>query len=128
MITPWQPKATSADDLPALKNDTEGGVVLKVKFVMRAAAFCASVVTLSWFFEGWRRIHQDLGFWSVATLIAGILCTTGLIVVQAFWIYVDEKQKGSLLRRIPLFDKLYEGLVQRKLAQNAKRGENTRHA
>jgi hypothetical protein len=85
-------------------------------------------MTLSWFFEGWRRIHQDAGFWSVSILIAGIVCTVGLIAIQAFWIYVEEKQKGALLRRIDLFEKLYEGLVQRKLANNARRGEKAKHA
>ena len=127
MLTPWQSKAKTGEE-PAFRNDTEGGAVLKVKFALKATAFCASVMTLSWFFEGWRKIHEGLGFWSVSILLAGIFCTIALIIVQAFWIYVEEKQKGSLLRRIALFDKLYDGLVQRKLAQNAKRGEKTKHA
>jgi hypothetical protein len=64
----------------------------------------------------------------VSILLAGVVCTLGLIAVQAFWIYVEEKQKGALLRRIGLFEALYEHLVQRKLANNASRGEKAKHA
>jgi hypothetical protein len=127
MSTPGQQPESIGDDA-TLKGSTGDGAILKVKFALKAAAFCASVLTLSWFFEGWRRIHQDLGFVSVSILIAGVVCTLGLIAVQAFWIYVEEKQKGALLRRIGLFEKLYESLVQRKLANNARRGEKAKHA
>jgi hypothetical protein len=127
MSTPGhKPESTSVQAAP--KSGTGDGAILKVKFSLKVVAFCASVMTLSWFFEGWRRIHQDAGFWSVSILIAGIVCTVGLIAIQAFWIYVEEKQKGALLRRIDLFEKLYEGLVQRKLANNARRGEKAKHA
>jgi hypothetical protein len=115
-------------DKSAHKSGSSDGAVLKVKFSIKVAAFCASVMTLSWFFEGWRRIHQDLGFVSVSILMAGVVCTIGLIALQAFWIYVEEKQKGTLLRRIDLFEKLYEGLLQRKLASNERRGDKAKHA
>jgi hypothetical protein len=127
MATPGQLPESIIDDA-ASKSGTGDGAILKVKFSLKAAAFCASVLTLSWFFEGWRRIHQNLGFVSVSILIAGVVCTLGLIAVQAFWIYVEEKQKGALLRRIGLFEKLHENLVQRKLANNARRGEKAKHA
>jgi hypothetical protein len=127
MSTPGQLPESIVDDA-ACKSGTGDGATLKVKFALKAAAFCASVLTLSWFFEGWRRIHQELGFVSVSILIAGVVCTLGLIVVQAFWVYVEEKQKGALLRRIGLFETLYENLVQRKLANNARRGEKAKHA
>jgi hypothetical protein len=113
---------------PVAINGTANGAVLEVRFAFKATAFCASVITLSWFFAGWRQIHESIGFSSVSTLLAGIVCTGALISLQAFWIYLEEKQKGSLMRRIGLFEKLYDNLVQRKVALNAKRGEKAKHA
>jgi hypothetical protein len=127
MATSGQLPESIVDDA-ASRSGTGDGAILKVKFSLKAAAFCASVLTLSWFFEGWRRIHQEPGFLSVSILIAGVLCTLALIAVQAFWIYAEEKQKGALMRRIGPFEKLYEKLVQRKLANNARRGEKAKHA
>jgi hypothetical protein len=126
MLLPWQKKAKTTGATPA-ENDTKSGAVLKIKFAFKAAAFWASVLTLSWFFEGWRKIHESVGVYSVSVLLLGIVCTTALVGLQAFWIYVEEKQKGSLLRRIQLFEKLYDGLVQRQLART-ERGEKTKHA
>ncbi|HEY9755687.1 MAG TPA: hypothetical protein V6C97_11035 [Oculatellaceae cyanobacterium] len=126
MLLPWQKKADTAGESPA-ENDTKSGAVLKIKFAYKAAAFWASVMTLSWFFEGWRKIHESIGVYSVSILTLGIVCTAALVTLQAFWIYIEEKQKGSLLRRVGLFEKLYEGLVQRQLART-ERGEKTKHA
>jgi len=125
-----QPKQAESGRLDSLATDSS---TLKVKFAFKALAFCASVVTLSWFFEGWRRIHTavDLGSTVLATsiLVAGVVVTSLLIVVQAFWIYIEEKQKGSCVRRLELFEKLYSFFVQRKRAAGiSKRGEETKHA
>ena len=126
MLLPWQKRAKATGETP-VEGDTKPGAVLKIKFVFKAAAFWASVLTLSWFFEGWRKIHEGIGFYSVSILVLGIVCTAALVALQAFWIYIEEKQKGSLLRRIQLFEKLYDGLVQRQLART-ERGEKTKHA
>ncbi len=93
--------------------------VFKVKFATKALAFSASVISLSWFFEGWRKIHEGLNSNSIGILSAGILCTLALLTLQAFWIYADEKQKGSLVKRVPLFDRLLDSLLARRAKANA---------
>jgi hypothetical protein len=125
-------KQSELGDSGIVEGSVNDSFVFKVKFPLKAFAFCASVMTLSWFFEGWRRIHTavDLRSTSLAIfiLIAGVVFTAILIGLQAFWIYAEEKQKGSLLRRLELFEKLYVFFVQRKRALAGKRGEKTKHA
>jgi cytochrome bd-type quinol oxidase subunit 1 len=96
------------------EKQTSPAAVFKVKFAVKASAFCASVITLSWFFEGWRKIHEALNPASIGILAAGTLCTLGLLAIQSFWIYAEEKQKGSLVREIPLFDLILEKLLAKR--------------
>lgn len=79
---------------------------LKVRFAFKAAAFIASVITLSWFFEGWRKVNEALTIAHVGILVGGTLLTLALIGLQAYWIYIEEKSKGTLKKKIGLFDKI----------------------
>jgi hypothetical protein len=84
--------------------------VTKVRFGIKAAAFIASVITLSWFFEGWREIHQGLTPAHIAVLAAGILLTALLLMVQGYWIYIEERSKGAIKRRVQFFEDLSESM------------------
>ena len=42
-----------------------------------------------------------------ALLAAGTLSTVLLLVVQAYWVYFDEKTKGKLVRPTKSFEKLH---------------------
>ncbi len=79
---------------------------LKVRFAFKAAAFIASVISLSWFFEGWRKINEEATIMHFSILIGGTLLTLALIGLQAYWIYIEEKTKGTLKKHITLFDKI----------------------
>jgi hypothetical protein len=89
----------------------------KVRFPIKAAVFVMAVMTLSWFFEGWRKIHESLSFTHVGLLIFGAVATIFLILVMSFWIYAEEKQKGSLVRSNALFEKLYQLVMKRAAAK-----------
>ncbi len=78
----------------------------KVKLPIRIAVIILSVLALSWFFEGWRQINKGITLSHVAFFISGILVTAVLLWLQGFWIYLEEKYKGTLRRKIELFDKL----------------------
>ena len=91
--------------------------VFKVKFANKAIAFCCAVVSLSWFFEGWREIHRVVNFVTVGTLVAGTVVTLMLLGLMTFWTYCEEKQKGTLVRRIGLFETLYENVMKRHAAK-----------
>ncbi|CAN5196736.1 hypothetical protein BH11CYA1_BH11CYA1_27620 [soil metagenome] len=85
---------------------------LKIKFVYKFFAFVFSVVALSWFFEGTRQIQAGLSVSAIVYVLAGSLVTVGLIGVQAFFIYAEEKSKDNRTRKIRLFDSIYERLSQ----------------
>lgn len=91
--------------------------VFKVKFAIKAIAFCCAVVSLSWFFEGWREIHKVVNFANVAILVIGTVGTLMLLTLMTFWTYCEEKQKGTLVRRLALFEKLYENVMKREAAK-----------
>ncbi len=80
---------------------------MKIHWTIKAAAFVASVLTLSWFFAGWRGIHEEPGIQSWGSLIGGTLSTLLLLAVQGYWIYFDEKKKGSLRKTIKVFEKIH---------------------
>ncbi len=79
----------------------------KVHWTFRLTAFVASVITLSWFFAGWRQIHETAQFSDWLLLASGTVFTLLLLGVQAYWIYFEEKGKGTLKKRIELFEKLH---------------------
>jgi hypothetical protein len=80
---------------------------LKVKFALKAAAFIATVITLSWFFEGCREVKTGCTLSHVAVLVLGTGTTIFMLCVQAYWIYIEEKVRGTLKRRVGLFEKIY---------------------
>ena len=79
---------------------------LKVKFQVKALALVLSVISLSWFFEGMRQIKQSVSVGHVVLLVAAVLSTVMLLWIQAFWIYLEEKSKGSLKKKVAHFDKM----------------------
>jgi len=78
----------------------------KVRLPVRLFAFTLTVITLSWFFEGWREIQKEPGLISCAYLFFGITLTGLLLTVQGYWIYIEEKSTGKLVRKVKLFDKI----------------------
>jgi hypothetical protein len=85
----------------------------KVKFGWKALAFVATTITLSWFFEGYREVQKGWTLSHTGVLAAGIGCTLVMLGVQGYWIYVEEKLKGTLKRRIDLFERIYTHLQKR---------------
>jgi hypothetical protein len=79
----------------------------KVKFALKAAAFIATVLTLSWFFEGCREVRTGWTVSHIAVLTLGTLTTVFMLGVQGYWIYIEEKVKGTLKRRVGLFERIY---------------------
>jgi uncharacterized membrane protein YozB (DUF420 family) len=88
---------------------------VKVKFVYKFINFSCAVIALSWFFEGWRKINEDPTIVHAAILIGGTVFTMVFLGVHAYWVYFEEKSKGTLKKRVELFEKIY-------LATHAKRG------
>jgi len=86
----------------------------KVKLSLRLFTFTLTVITLSWFFEGWREIQREPGFVSVAYLFFGTTLTLLLLAVQGYWIYIEEKSTGKLVRKVKLFDKIEAKLLARQ--------------
>jgi len=96
--------------------DLEPAAGLKPKFQVKLIAFVAATFSLSLFFEGWRQVNQDPSPMHWALLLTAVFLTTSLMWLQAFWIYVEEKSKGRLKRRVTHFDKLENFFTQRVLA------------
>jgi hypothetical protein len=82
----------------------------KIHWAVKLSAFAGSVVTLSWFFAGWRQVNeaQTLANWLL--LLAGIVLTVLLLGLQGYWIYFEEKAKGTLRKRVELFERIYSAL------------------
>jgi hypothetical protein len=83
---------------------------LKVKFQAKAVALVLSVLSLSWFFEGVRQLKQSPDVGHIAFLVVPVLATLLLLWVQAFWIYIEEKSKGTLKKTVVHFDRIEEWL------------------
>ena len=81
--------------------------VLKIRFLPKAIVFVGAVLTLSWFFEGWRRINTEPGIMGYVILVGGTVGTAFLLTLSAYRIYIEEKSRGALKRKIKLFDKIY---------------------
>lgn len=82
----------------------------KTRFLHKALVFSGAVFALSWFFEGCRRMHAAVTLQHSIILAAGIIFTLLFVALQAFWIYAEEKEKGSLKKRIALFERIYEAI------------------
>ncbi|MBS1998405.1 MAG: hypothetical protein JSS86_18905 [Cyanobacteria bacterium SZAS LIN-2] len=95
---------------------------LKIRFAFKAIAFCCSVVTLSWFFEGMRQCKESVSFEGGVTLLGGTVLTLLLVGLQGFFIYCEERSKGLRTRKIALFDKWYVQLASKQKGDNTNRG------
>lgn len=89
---------------------------------VKALVFILTIISLSWFFEGLRQIQQSFSLPHIGLLLIGILATVLLVGVQSYWIYLEEKSKGTLKRRIQFFETLYQR--SQKQAQASQRRGN----
>jgi hypothetical protein len=103
--------------------DTEHGGIIdhapvvphtKVKFIYKLINFSFAAYALSWFFEGWREIGKDFSVANAAILAGGTVFTLLFLGVHAYWVYFEEKAKGTLKKRIGLFEKINLALSKRK--------------
>ncbi|HEY9786165.1 MAG TPA: hypothetical protein V6D17_12230 [Candidatus Obscuribacterales bacterium] len=98
--------SSASSGVAASLNQVEGVSTKKVRFAFKAVAFIAAVITLSWFFEGMREIGKEVSLVGVAYLFFGTTLTILLLLIQGYWIYIEEKSKGTLVKKIKLFDKI----------------------
>lgn len=102
-------------------SEADAPAVYKVRFALKVVAFCAAVVTLSWFFQGWREVNQAPSVASVALLIFGTSSTLLILGVMGYWTYFEEKSKGNLKKRVKVYEDIHSRL------QNRKQGEKEHH-
>jgi multisubunit Na+/H+ antiporter MnhB subunit len=88
--------------------------VYKVRFALKVVAFIAAVISLSWFFQGWREVNQTPGIASFALLVFGTSLTLLIVGVMAYWTYFEEKSKGTLKKRIGFYEDIHTRLQARK--------------
>jgi hypothetical protein len=96
----------------------------KVPFTIKAVAFTCTVITLSWFFEGWREVSRSVTPPHVLVLVAGTTLTLVLLMVQGYWVYVEEKLKGNLRKRFGLYEKIYERFQSKKRTKGESKEES----
>lgn len=90
----------------------------KVKWTIKLAVFALATVALSWVFEGFRQVNTALNASGVpdasglALLFGGSTLTILFVGVYGFFMYAEERAKGSRLRNIPLFDRWYKILTK----------------
>ncbi|MBX9667522.1 MAG: hypothetical protein K2X93_07885 [Candidatus Obscuribacterales bacterium] len=97
-------------------------VPAKVKFVYKLINFSLAVIALSWFFEGWRKINECPSFAHFGILLAGTIFTLVFLGVHGYWVYVEEKLKGTLKKRVELFERIYVSQCNR--VGVTKKGDN----
>jgi hypothetical protein len=102
-------------------NEADVPAVYKVKFALKAVAFVAAVVSLSWFFQGWREVNQAPSLASFALLVLGTSLTMFILALMGYWTYFEEKSKGTLKKRIAIYEAIHNRL------QNGKQGEKEHH-
>jgi hypothetical protein len=90
----------------------------RLKSSIKLTVMVLSILALSLFFEGWRQVKSSMTTGHCAMLVSGTVATVFLLWVQAFWIYIEEKSKGTLKKKIVHFDRL-----QKYLAKSQCRGE-----
>lgn len=86
----------------------------KVRLPIKLTVIVLSVLALSWFFEGLRQVQHGLTLGHIAVFLGGVISTAVLLWVQGFWIYLEEKYKGTLRKKIEHFDKLEEYWQRKK--------------
>jgi hypothetical protein len=82
----------------------------KIHWGAKLLAFAASVIALSWFFAGWRQVNETQTIFAWLLLFGGIAGTLLLLGLQGYWMYFEEKAKGSLRKRIKLFETIHTAL------------------
>lgn len=87
---------------------------MSVHWSLKWSIFAASVISLSWFFAGWRQVNESGGLSDWALLAGGTASTLCLLGLQGYWIYFEEKNKGKLTKKIALFEKIHEKLEERR--------------
>jgi hypothetical protein len=96
---------------------------MSIHWSLRYSTFAASVYTLSLFFAGWRQVNQFGRFGDFALLAAGVVLTLGLLGVQGYWIYFDEKAKGTLKKRVQLFESIHTFIAARRANNNTEKSK-----
>jgi predicted negative regulator of RcsB-dependent stress response len=89
----------------------------RIHWSIRYLAFALSTFTLSLFFAGWREVNTTMHWSGFLLLAAGVVLTLLLLMLQGYWIYFEEKNKGSLKKTSKLFESIYQ-MVERKYAHN----------
>jgi hypothetical protein len=85
-------------------------MVMKISLSVKTAAFIASIIFMSWSFAGYRAIQQAPTLSNLCVLLAAVLATVLMLAVQGYWIYVEEMDKGTLRRKIVIFDRIHSWL------------------
>jgi hypothetical protein len=88
--------------------------MMSVHWTYKWSAFAASVFALSLFFAGHRQVNETGGIADWALLAGGVVLTAALLMLQGYWIYFEEKAKGSLKKRIALFENIHSQLEARR--------------
>jgi hypothetical protein len=87
---------------------------MSIHWSFKWSIFAASVLSLSWFFAGWRAVNEHGALQDWGTLAGGTATTLLLLTVQGYWIYFEEKDKGKLMKRVELFEKVRKFISERK--------------
>lgn len=109
----------SISEMNAEHNDAKSRP-LKVKFQAKATALVLSILSLSWFFEGVRHLKQSPDLGHMLFLVVPVLSTLLLLWVQAYWIYIEEKSKGTLKKTVVHFDRIEEWLKSTPVDKDRK--------
>ncbi len=99
---------------PATKCGSVAKPEYKVKFAFKLLNFICAVIALSWFFEGWRQVTTRPTVEHVLLLAGGTLLTLFFLGIHSYWAYVEEKCKGTLRKRIALFEKIYSATFAKR--------------
>ena len=111
-------------DLPSTNVHATDHSVRTVPFALKAVAFVGAVISLSWFFEGWRQINQSPTFAHFGILVLAITSTWICLVLMGYWMYFEEQSRGTLKKRIVIFDRIHDALQKGALR---KQGETKHH-
>jgi hypothetical protein len=95
-------------------DDAGAPVVYKISFALKAVAFCMAVISLSWFFQGWREVNQAPSIASVALLVFGTSLTLLILGIMGYWTYFEEKSKGTLKKKIKLYEDIHKNLQEER--------------
>src|SRR5262250_1993085 len=83
-------RADGGEAVTAKRTAGKSRTVHGLPWGIKLAVFAASVISLSWFFAGWRQIHEASTLASWSLLVGGTLATLLLLGVQGYWIYFEE--------------------------------------